>query len=282
LKDVTPARIVVVGWQATAVAAQRTVAVASGKGGVGKSTVSLNLALALSERGQRVGLLDADLYGPDLALMVGVTRRTPTKGVTIWRNRAVSPDPRPAIKPLERFGIQLMSAQFLVAEDQALAWSRPLVELLLQRFATDLDWGELDTLIVDLPPGTADVQQMVAERLQLTGALLVVTPQDVAHLDAKKVVAMFERSRVPVLGAVENMSGLRCPCCATDIDVFPRVAEERSLWARGIECLGRIPLDPSVASAGDRGQPLLVTNPESVPAEAFRHLTDRLVGAFAL
>lgn len=257
-------------------------AVASGKGGVGKSTVSLNLALALSERGQRVGLLDADLYGPDLALMVGVTRRTPTKGVTIWRNRAVVAEKGPSIKPLERFGIQLMSMQFLVAEDQALAWSRPLVELLLQRFATDLDWGELDTLIVDLPPGTADVQQMVAERLNLDGALLVVTPQDVAHLDAKKVVAMFERSGVPVLGAVENMSGLRCPCCNTEIDVFPRVAEERSLWGQGIECLGRIPLDPSVAQAGDRGQPLLVADPESAPAQAFGDLAGRLLGVFAL
>ena len=255
---------------------RRTLAVASGKGGVGKSTVSLNLALAVAAGGGRVGLLDADLYGPDLALMVGVTRRRPTKGVTVWRHHGggggggVAVEPR--IKPLERFGIQLMSTQFLVAEDQALAWSKPLVELLLSRFASDLDWGDLDLLVIDLPPGTADVQQLVTERLGLDGALVVVTPQDVAHLDAKKVVAMFERGGVVVAGGVENMSGLRCPCCGTEVDVFPRVAGERSLWAQGIPCLGRIPLDPAVAAAGDAGRPVLVAAPESSPGLAFRDL----------
>lgn len=218
--------------------------------------------------------------------MVGVTRRVPAKGVTIWRNRAAGvrggSDDGPAIKPLERFGIRLMSTQFLVAEDQALAWSRPLVELLLQRFATDVHWGELDTLLVDLPPGTADVQQLVAERLPLTGALLVVTPQDVAHLDAKKVVAMFGQSNVPVMGAVENMSGLRCPCCGIEIDVFPRVREERSLWAQGVRCLGRVPLDPAVGAAGDSGQPVMVAAPESAPAVAFRELAGTLMDAVAV
>ena len=186
---------------------RRTLAVASGKGGVGKSTVSLNLALAFAAEGRKVGLLDADLYGPDLALMVGVTRRQPTNGVTVWRRDGAM------VKPLERFGIQLMSTQFLVAEDQALSWSTPLVELLLHRFATGLDWGDLDVLVVDLPPGTADVQQLVAQRLGLDGALVVVTPQDVAHLDAKKVIAMFGQTGVAVVGAVENMSGLACPHC---------------------------------------------------------------------
>ncbi|MFP5317936.1 MAG: P-loop NTPase [Acidimicrobiia bacterium] len=255
---------------------RRTLVVASGKGGVGKSTVSLNLALAAAADGLEVGLLDADLYGPDLALMVGVTRRRPAKGVTVWRNREVRAGGgvgvTPAVKPLERFGIQLMSTQFLVAEDQALAWSKPLVELLLSRFASDLDWGDLDLLVVDLPPGTADVQQLVMERLDLDGVLVVVTPQDVAHLDAKKVVAMFERGGVPVVGGVENMSGLRCPCCGHDVDVFPRVAEERSLWAQGVACLGRIPLDPAVAAAGDAGRPVMVTAPESEPGRAFRTL----------
>ena len=260
---------------------RRTVAVASGKGGVGKSTVSLNLALAAAEGGASVGLLDADLYGPDLALMVGVTRRRPSSGVTVWRNRprAAGVAVAPAIKPLERFGIRLMSTQFLVAEDQALAWSRPLVELLLSRFATDVDWGDLDLLIVDLPPGTADVQQLVSERMGLDGALVVVTPQDVAHLDAKKVVAMFSAAGVGVIGAVENMSGLRCPCCEADIDVFPRVAPERSLWASGIACLGRIPLDPAVAAAGDAGRPVLVGAPGSAAAEAFRDLARQVASA---
>ena len=245
---------------------RRTLAVARSKGGVGKSTVSLNLALAFAEEGRRVGVLDADLYGPDLALMVGITRRRPSKGITVWQ-RGGNP-----IKPLERFGIQLMSMQFLVSEDQAVAWSKPLVELLMQRFATGLDWGDLDVLLVDLPPGTADVQQLVAERLGLDGALLVVTPQDVAHLDAKKVVTMFGTSGVPVVGAVENMSGLACPHCAGPIDVFPRVREERSLWAQGVACLGRVPLDPAVAAAGDEGTPLLLAAPSSVAAGAFRDL----------
>jgi len=258
-------------------AIRRTLAVGSGKGGVGKSTVSLNLALAFAEAGRNVGLLDADLYGPDLALMVGLTRRRPTKGINVWQRGA-----RPSIKPLERFGIQLMSMQFLVAEDQAVAWSKPMVELLLHRFATGLDWGDLDVLIVDLPPGTADVQQLVAERLGLDGALLVVTPQDVAHLDAKKVVTMFGTSGVPVIGAVENMSGLACPHCREAIEVFPQVPEDRSLWASGIACLGRVPLDPAVAAAGDRGRPLLLAHPESASAAAFRGLSREVGAALAL
>ncbi|MGH9223739.1 MAG: Mrp/NBP35 family ATP-binding protein [Acidimicrobiales bacterium] len=255
---------------------RRRLAVASGKGGVGKSTVSLNLALAFAGEGRKVGLLDADLYGPDLALMVGLTRRRPASGVTVWRRGGR------LVKPLERFGIQLMSMQFLVSEDQAVAWSKAMVELLLQRFATGLDWGDLDVLVVDLPPGTADVQQLVAERLGLDGALLVVTPQDVAHLDAKKVVTMFGTSGVAVVGAVENMSGLACPHCAGAIEVFPRVPEERSLWAAGIACLGRVPLDPQVAAAGDRGTPLLLAHPESAAAGAFRDLSREVGRALAL
>ena len=247
-------------------------AVSSGKGGVGKSPVSLNLALALAAQGWPTGLLDADIYGPDIPLMVGVTRRTPAKGVTIWR----SPKEGRKVEPLERFGIKMMSTQFLVGENQALNWSAPLVELLLPRFTDDIAWGEIDFLVSDLPPGTADVQQQLARRLALAGALVVVTPQDAAHLDAKKVLAMFEQLAVPVLGGVENMSGLACPCCGHVIEVFEPVAPERSIWETGVERLVQIPIHRSVAGAG--GRPLLVEHPDGPEAEAFRTLARRLKG----
>ena len=246
------------------------VAVSSGKGGVGKSTVSLNLALALAGEGWPTGLLDADIYGPDIPLMVGITRRVRAKGVTIWRN----PKEGRKIEPLKRFGITMMSTQFLIGENQALSWSAPLVDLLLQRFTDDIAWGDIDFLVIDLPPGTADIQQQLARRLPLNGAVVVVTPQDAAHLDAKKVLTMFEQSSVPVVGGIENMSGLVCPCCANLIEVFQPVAQERSIWAAGVERLVQIPVHRSVAGAG--GRPLLVEHPESAEAEAFRTLARRL------
>ncbi len=246
------------------------VAVASGKGGVGKSTVSLNLALALRQDGAATGLLDADLYGPDIPLMVGITRRQPAKSVTVWRD----PGQRRRIEPVERFGIKVMSAQFLVAEHQPLSWSAPLVHLLLQRFTQDIAWGDIDYLVVDLPPGTADVQQQLVHHLGISGALVVVTPQDAAHLDAKKVLAMFKQMAVPVIGGVENMTGLVCPSCHSSIDVFPAVDPERSIWAAGVERLAGIPIHPVVA--GERGRPLLVEHPESEHAAAVMALASRV------
>jgi len=229
------------------------VAVASGKGGVGKSTISLNLALALSAEGWATGLLDADLYGPDIPLMVGITRRQPAKSVTVWRN----PRHRRPIEPLERFGIKVVSTQFLVAEDQALSWSAPLVQLLLQRFTQDIAWGEIEFLVIDMPPGTADIQQQLARHLDLSGALV-----------------LLEQTSVPIIGGVENMSGLLCPSCQTVVDVFPPVAPERSVWATGVERLASIPIHPFVS--GERGRPLLVEHPESPQATAMRLLARRL------
>ena len=169
----------------------------------------------------------------------------------------------------------MMSTQFLIGENQALSWSAPLVDLLLQRFTDDIARGDIDSLVIDLPPGTADVQQL-ARRLPLAGALVVVTPQDAAHLDAKKVLAMFEQLAVPVVGGVDNMSGLTCSCCGHVMEVFELVAPERAIWATGVERLVQIPVHRSVAGSG--GRPLLVEHPESAEAEAFRTFGNVNVG----
>lgn len=250
--------------------ARSTIAIASGKGGVGKSTVSLNLALALAEAGQAVGLLDADFYGPDIPRMIGLARHHEARYLDLWTAGAAQ------VEPLERFGIRFMSAGFLVAENQSLSLQSGLVELLIVRLTRGVDWGDLDHLVVDLPPGTADLQQQLMQRVSLSGAVLVVTPQDVAHLDAKKVLDHCRRFNVPVLGAVENMAGMTCPDCGSTHDVFPRVSRERSIWAEGVEQLGSIPLDPEVARSGDEGRPLLLSHPSSPQAEAFRALARRL------
>ena len=225
------------------------IAVASGKGGVGKSTVALNLAVALAEQGKRVGLLDADFYGPDIPRMIGLVRTKTARYLNLW-------DAEPsATQPVEQFGIKLMSVGFLLGENQSLSLESGLIDLLLVRLLNNVSWGDIEYLVIDLPPGTADLQQQLMRRTKLDGVLLVVTPQDVAHLDAKKVLDLCRRMNVPVIGGVENMSGLICPCCNERIDVFPRVADERSIWAQGVRKLGEIPMDPALATAGESGRP---------------------------
>ena len=246
--------------------ARHAIAIASGKGGVGKSTVSLNLAVALSEQGMRVGLMDADIYGPDIPRMIGLARTKDAKHLDLWRADGAKHD------PFERFGVEIMSIGFLVGEGQSISLVAGLVDLLLGQLLTGVAWGELDYLIVDLPPGTADLQQQLMARLQLSGAIIVVTPQDVAHLDARKVLDLCERANVGVLGGIENMDGLVCPGCDERIDVFPRVAEHRSIWEHGVEKLGAIPLDPAIASSGDRGTPIVLSDPSSQQARAFADL----------
>lgn len=242
------------------------IAVASGKGGVGKSTIAVNLGVALAEAGARVGLVDADVYGPNVPLMVGLTRRSPAQSFSLARASGARRT------PIERFGMKIMSSQFLIAEDQTIAFDATLVGMLVHGLMVDTNWGDLDVMVVDLPPGTADLQQGLSRSFGLTGALIVVTPQDVAHLDGRKALAMFRQSGVPVIGGVENMTGLSCPHCSGDVEVFPRVPEERSIWAAGIERLASIPLEPAVSSAGEMGIPIVVRDPESPVSAAIRGL----------
>lgn len=250
--------------------ARYSIAIASGKGGVGKSTVSLNLAVALSEQGMRVGLMDADLYGPDIPRMIGLARTKDAKHLDLWRANGAQHE------PFERFGVKIMSIGFLVGEGQSISMQAGLVDLLLGQLVRGVDWGELDYLVVDLPPGTADLQQQLMARLHLSGAVVVVTPQDVAHLDARKVLDLCKRANVRVLGGIENMDGLVCPHCGERIDVFPRVSNERSIWSHGVEKLGAIPLDPAVASSGDRGTPIVLAERSSAQARAFEVLARSL------
>jgi ATP-binding protein involved in chromosome partitioning len=244
--------------------ADHVLAVASGKGGVGKSTIALNLALALRKGGNRVGLLDADFYGPDIPLMVNLKRETSLERWDVWRGGEVR------LEPVERYGLALMSVGFLLGERQALPFTAQSLAIALRQFVGGTDWGELDYLIIDLPPGTADLQQEVTRALELSGALIVVGPQDAAHLDAKRVVELFRTAGVRVIGGVENMSGLVCPHCGQQVDVFPSVTFERSLWQLGIRRLATLPLDPATAQNG-RG-PLMVAAPESAQADRFVEL----------
>jgi ATP-binding protein involved in chromosome partitioning len=231
----------------------KIVAVASGKGGVGKSTVSLNLARALAARGAAVGLLDADVYGPDIPLMLGLKQTRELRRWDLGRN------PRFGgleLEPVEALGLKVMSVGFLLAEGQALTMPAAMVELVGRQLIQDVRWGELDYLIVDLPPGTADLQQQLFSNVELAGAIVVVGPQDAAHLDARKVLAMLREAGVAVLGAVENMRGLRCPHCGELVDVFPPVARDRSIL-RELPLLGTVPLDPAFGRLNGVPEPFL-------------------------
>ncbi|MGH8933999.1 MAG: P-loop NTPase [Egibacteraceae bacterium] len=256
------------------VAVAHRIAVISGKGGVGKSTVSLNLALALAETGAKVGLLDADVYGPDIPVMVNLTRRAPLR---FWD--LASAKSTIQLEPVERFGIKIMSVGFLVGEQQALALPGPMGSLVLHQLTTAVDWGELDYLVIDFPPGASEVQQQLLGLLRPSGVLIVVSPQDVAHLDAKKVLDLLQRLSIPVLGGFENFSALDCPHCGEPVEVFPSVRAERSIWSLGVERLGRLPMDPAVARAAETGRPLLVADPDSPPVRAFRQLASVIIEA---
>jgi ATP-binding protein involved in chromosome partitioning len=252
---------------------KHVIAVGSGKGGVGKSTVSLNLALALAQRGLDVGLLDADLYGPNIPIMVGLTRHRWTEYWTLARPKGH----HTRYAPVVRHGLKIASAGFILGEDQPLGVEALTATAIMRQLLEDVDWGEPDYLIVDLPPGTADIQQVLLKAIPLTGALVVATPQYVAHLDARKAVRMYQRHQVPVLGWIENMGPMACPHCGEPVAVFPEVPPSRSIRAMGIEPLGSIPFDPALGTAGDSGQMLLGEGVETAPARAFRAVAEVLV-----
>jgi len=217
-------------------------AVASGKGGVGKSTVSVNLAVALAQAGASVGLLDADITGPNIPMMLGLEGQ-PTASAN---NK---------ITPLERYGVKAISIQFFVPEGQPIVWRGPLVGGAIQQFLRDVEWGELDYLVIDLPPGTSDAQLTLAQAVPISGAVLVTTPQEVALADVGKALAMFQRMSVPVLGLVENMTAFVCPHCGEVTEIFGRGGGERFAAAHDLEYLGGIPLDVTVRQGGDVGVP---------------------------
>ncbi len=241
------------------------IAVASGKGGVGKSTVSTNLALALRALGYTVGLLDADIYGPSQQMMLGITGR-PQIDETDEK-----------IIPMENHGIKTMSLGLITDPDTPVIWRGPMVMKALDQFLTDVKWGVLDFMIIDLPPGTGDAQLTLTQKVPLTGAVVVTTPQDVALIDARKGLAMFRKVNVPVLGIIENMSYFICGHCGGREEIFGHGGGKKTAEMLGVPFLGEVPLDPKVVMGGDSGEPIVIRNPESAAAQAFRDLATQIV-----
>ena len=239
------------------------VAVASGKGGVGKSTMATNLALALATQGLRVGILDADIYGPSQPRMMGISGRPSSADGKV-------------LNPLENFGVKCMSMGFLVAEDTPMIWRGPMVQSAIQQMLRDVAWGELDVLVVDMPPGTGDAQLTMAQQVPLAGAVIVSTPQDIALLDARKGLNMFRKVDVPVLGIIENMSYFACPNCGHVSHIFDHGGARREAEKLGMEFLGEIPLDLVIRETSDGGQPIVVSKPDSDHAKAYNAIGQRI------
>jgi len=237
---------------------KHTIAVSSGKGGVGKSTVAVNLALALHETGARVGLVDVDVYGPDIPMMMGARGKP-----GMFENRII---------PVESYGIKLISIGFFVAPGEAIVWRGPMIHSAVQQFLRDVLWGELDYLVFDMPPGTGDAQLSLSQVIPLGGVVMVTTPQDVAVLDVRKALAMFRKLNVPILGVVENMSDFACPHCGGRTPIFGEGGGQKIAGEVGVPLLAQIPIDPETRKGGDEGQPILMRRPDSPQAAAFRKL----------
>jgi ATP-binding protein involved in chromosome partitioning len=246
---------------------EHVIAVSSGKGGVGKSTVAVNLAAALAAAGRRVGLLDADVYGPDVPLMFGETRKPKVTGEKGSEK----------IVPLEAHGVKLMSLGFLLEDEQPAIMRGPLVSGILKQFLEQVEWGELDYLIVDMPPGTGDAQLSLVQIVNLDGAVLVTTPQDVSTGDVRRAVRMFERVNTRIFGIVENMAGMDCPHCGGHIDVFGHGGGRQLAHDMHLPLLGEVPLDPRVREAGDAGRPTALALPDSPAGAAFRAIADSIL-----
>ncbi len=245
------------------------VAVASGKGGVGKSTVAVNLALALAAEGASVGLLDADIYGPSQPQMLGLAGQRPE-----------SADGK-TLEPLLSHGVQGMSIGFLIDAEQPMVWRGPMVTQALEQLLRDTRWRDLDYLIVDMPPGTGDIQLTLAQKVPVTGAVIVTTPQDIALLDARKGLKMFEKVNVPILGVVENMSTHRCSACGHEEHIFGGGGGERLAQEEGVELLGSLPLDIRIREQADSGNPTVVADPDGALAGAFRAIARRMAARIA-
>ncbi len=245
----------------------RVVAVASGKGGVGKSTLAVNLAVSLARQGLRVGLLDADIYGPSLPRMLGVDRKPELR-----EGRMV---------PLEAWGLRAMSIGFLVDPDAAMIWRGPMVMSALEQMMGQVEWGPLDVMVVDMPPGTGDVQLTMAQRVSLSGAVIVSTPQDIALIDARRGVRMFEKTLVPILGLVENMSVFCCPNCGHETALFGHGGARREAEALGVPFLGEVPLLLDIRTTGDAGTPISASAPESAAGLAFAAIAARVWAGLA-
>lgn len=241
---------------------KHVIAISSGKGGVGKTTVAVNLSVALSLAGAKVGLMDADVYGPNIPMMMGVP--TPPQ----------QEDGK--IKPAEGHGVKVISMGYFVPEETAVVWRGPMIHTAIQQFFRDVIWGELDYLLVDLPPGTGDAQLTLSQLVPLCGAVTVTTPQEVALHDVRKGMMMFQKVNVPLLGLIENMSYFVCGHCGERTEIFSHGGGERAAEKLGIPFLGRIPIDPAIRAGGDTGMPIVVANPASPQATAFREIAAKL------
>jgi ATP-binding protein involved in chromosome partitioning len=246
---------------------KKVVAVASGKGGVGKSTVSVNLALGLSALGLKVGLLDADIYGPSIPRMLGLTGKPETDGEML--------------KPKHAYGLKAMSIGLLVDVDTAMIWRGPMATSALQQMMSDVAWGELDVMIVDMPPGTGDIQLTMAQRTPLAGGVIVSTPQDIALIDARKGIGLFKKTNVPILGLIENMSYFVCTSCGTRHDIFGHGGARETAHELGAPFLGEIPLHMAIRQTSDDGRPIVATEPASAQAQAFLAVAGQVAQAIA-
>jgi ATP-binding protein involved in chromosome partitioning len=239
------------------------IAVASGKGGVGKSTVAVNLALGLRDLGLKVGILDADIYGPSLPKLLAIREKPQTAGGT-------------RLKPIVRHGMPVMSIGFLVEEETPMIWRGPMVMSALTQMLREVEWGNLDVMVVDMPPGTGDAQLTMAQQVPLKGAVIVSTPQDLALIDARRGIAMFRRVNVQVLGIIENMSTFICPHCGTQSDIFGHGGARREAERLGVPFLGEVPLDIAIRQKSDAGEPVVASEPDGVHAQSFRDIAARV------